>query len=131
QTVSTFFVHDMKNLASKLSLTMENLPDHFDDPQFRADTLGVISGTLKKIDSMCSRLSMLRQNVELRVAECDLKQLVETTLEEFESSLRAALKPDLKPVPKVLIDQEQMHKVLTNLVMNANEAVNGNGVIQV
>jgi signal transduction histidine kinase len=37
----------------------------------------------------------------------------------------------LLPVPRTLIDQEQIHKVLTNLVMNANEAVNGNGVIQV
>jgi len=30
-----------------------------------------------------------------------------------------------------LFDSEQIHKVLTNLVMNANEAVNGNGVIHV
>jgi signal transduction histidine kinase len=29
------------------------------------------------------------------------------------------------------MDKEQIHKVLTNLVMNANEAVNGNGVIRV
>src|SRR4029079_17858351 len=82
QTVSTFFVHDLKNLASRLSLTMENLPAHFDDPQFRADALRVISGSLAKIDGMCSRLSMLRQDVELRVAECDLNQLVTTTLDE-------------------------------------------------
>jgi hypothetical protein len=26
QAVSTFFVHDLKNLASRLSLTMQNLP---------------------------------------------------------------------------------------------------------
>jgi putative PEP-CTERM system histidine kinase len=131
QTVSTFFVHDLKNLASRLSLTMENLPEHFDDPQFRADALRVISGSLNKIDTMCSRLSMLRQNVELRVAECDINQLVSATLDEFKAHLRAALEPDLKPVPKVLADQEQMYKVLTNLVMNANEAVNGRGVIHV
>jgi putative PEP-CTERM system histidine kinase len=131
QKVSTFFVHDLKNLASRLSLTMENLPEHFDDPQFRADALRVISGSLNKIDGMCSRLSMLKQDVDLKVAECDLKQLVTATLDEFKSNLKAALEPDLKPVPKVFIDQEQIHKVLTNLVMNANEAVNGNGVIYV
>jgi len=34
-------------------------------------------------------------------------------------------------MPAALIDSEQIHKVLTNLVMNANEAVNGNGLIQV
>jgi putative PEP-CTERM system histidine kinase len=131
QTVSTFFVHDLKNLASKLSLTMENLPEHFDDPEFRADALRVISGSLRKIDTMCSRLSMLKQTVELNVAACDLKQLLASTLEEFKPNLKAALEPDLKPIPPVFIDSEQMHKVVTNLVMNANEAVNGNGVIRV
>jgi putative PEP-CTERM system histidine kinase len=131
QTVSTFFVHDLKNLASRLSLTMQNLPEHFDDPEFRADALRVMSGSLQKIDGMCSRLSMLRQTLELKVAECDLKQLVTATLDEFKGNLKAELEPDLKPVPKAWIDPEQMHKVLTNLVMNANEAVNGNGVIHV
>jgi putative PEP-CTERM system histidine kinase len=131
QTVSTFFVHDLKNLASKLSLTMENLPQHFDDPQFRADALRMMSGSLAKIDSMCSRLSMLRQHVELNVAECDIKHLVAATLDEFKSNLKATLEPDLQPVPKALADPEQIHKVLTNLVMNANEAMNGDGVIRV
>ena len=89
QTVSTFFVHDLKNLASRLSLTMENLPKHFDDPEFRADALRVISGSVASIDDMCSRLAMLKQNIELRVAESDLGQLVTTTLDEFKASLRA------------------------------------------
>jgi len=131
QTVSTFFVHDLKNLASRLSLTMQNLPEHFDDPEFRADALRVISASLAKIDGMCSRLTMLRQNVELRVAECDLNQLVTATLDEFNTDLRASVERKLLPVPPTLIDREQIHKVLTNLVINANEAVNGNGVIQV
>src|SRR5204863_8021664 len=93
QTVSTFFVHDLKNLASKLSLTMQNLPEHFDDPEFRADALRVIAGSLAKIDGMCSRLAMLRQKIELSVAKCDLTQLIATTLDEF-TNLKAAIEPD-------------------------------------
>jgi signal transduction histidine kinase len=53
------------------------------------------------------------------------------TLDEFKANLRAKLEQDLQPVPKTMMDPEQIHKVLTNLVMNANEAVNGNGVIRV
>ena len=131
QNISTFFVHDLKNVASRLSLTMQNLPANYDNPEFRADALRVISGTVAKIDGMCERLSMLKQGIELRLAECDLKNLVSATLNEFKSNLRAELKQDLQPVPRALMDPEQIHKVLTNLVMNANEAVNGNGVIQV
>jgi putative PEP-CTERM system histidine kinase len=131
QMVSTFFVHDLKNLASRLSLTMHNLPGNFDNPAFRADALRVISTSVKKIDDMCERLAMLKQTIELKPVECDLNRLVIGTLEEFKGNLRAELKQDLQPVPPTLVDSEQIRKVLTNLVMNANEAVNGNGVIEV
>ena len=131
QTVSTFFVHDLKNLASRLSLTMHNLPGNFDNPEFRADALRVIATSVKKIDDMCERLAMLKQSIELKPAECDLNRLVQGTLEEFKGSLKAELKQDLQPVPTAFMDSEQIRKVLTNLIMNANEAVNGDGLIEV
>jgi putative PEP-CTERM system histidine kinase len=131
QTVSTFFVHDLKNLASRLSLTMQNLPANFDNPEFRADALRLISASLTNIDGMCERLALLKQNIQLKLSECDLNDLVAATLVEFKGSLKADIEQVLQPVPKVRIDSEQIHKVLTNLVINANEAVNGNGLIQV
>ncbi len=130
QTVSTFFVHDLKNLASRLSLTMQNLPANFESPEFRADALRVISTSVAKIDDMCSRLAMLKRNIELKVSEGDLNALITNTLSEFKN-VKADIQPDLRPIPKALVDSEQMHKVLTNLVINASEAVNGNGVIRV
>jgi putative PEP-CTERM system histidine kinase len=131
QTVSTFFVHDLKNLASKLSLTMQNLPGNFDNPEFRADALRVISRSLAKIDDMCGRLAMLKKDIELQPAESDLNGLVTLVMDELKGSLKAPLEHELRPIPKVVMDSEQLHKVVTNLVMNANEAVNGQGLIRV
>jgi putative PEP-CTERM system histidine kinase len=132
QTVSTFFVHDLKNVASRLSLTMQNLPANFDNPEFRKDALRVMSTSVNKIDEMCSRLAKLRQHVELKLEQCDLNILVASTLTDFKTNLRAELQQDLQPIPKTLIDSAQIQTVLTNLVTNANEAVvNGNGVIRV
>jgi putative PEP-CTERM system histidine kinase len=131
QTVSTFFVHDLKNLASRLSLTMQNLPGNFDSPEFRADALRVIARSVKEIDEMCGRLSMLRGKIELKLDPCDLMQLVAETLEGFKSNIKAELQQDLHPLPQVRMDATQIHKVLTNLVLNANEAVNGKGLIHV
>ena len=42
QTVSAFMMHDLKNLASRLSLTIQNLPVHGDNPEFRKDALNII-----------------------------------------------------------------------------------------
>src|SRR5215467_13190985 len=87
QTVSTFFVHDLKNLASRLSLIMQNLPANFDNPEFRADALRVMSRSLSKIDEMCGRLAILKQNLELKLSECELSPLVASTLDEFRGHL--------------------------------------------
>src|SRR6185295_9326801 len=83
------------------------------------------------IDDMCGRLAMLKQNLELHVTESDLGELVASTLDEFKANLRAALERDMQPIPNAIIDKEQIHKVLTNLVLNASEAVNGGGIIRV
>ena len=66
QTMSAFFVHDLKNAASSLNLMLQNLPVHFDDPAFRADALRGIGNTARRIDEMIARLSAFRQQPALR-----------------------------------------------------------------
>jgi len=130
QTMSAFFVHDLKNLASKLSLTMQNLPTHFDNPEFRSDALRAISDSVAKINTISSGLSLLRQKIVLQLAETDLNGLVTTTINML-NGFKASITQDLKPLPKLLIDSEQIQKVLTNLILNANEAVGNGGEIRV
>jgi putative PEP-CTERM system histidine kinase len=131
QTLSTFFVHDLKNLASKLSLMVQNLPTHYDNPTFRDDMLSVISGSVAKMNALCGRLSLLTQRLELHRAKADLNELVRLTLAELESSLAAPLLQELCSVPSLLMDTEQLQKVLVNLLLNANEAVSEHGEILV
>jgi hypothetical protein len=131
QILSTFFLHDLKNLASTLSLAMQNLPTHYDDPAFRADILRVIEGSVAKINTLCTRLALLTKKMELRWTEADLNELVRDTLAGLNGSLRATLVQDLRPLPRVALDGEQMQKVLLNLLLNANEAVEGQGEIRV
>ena len=131
QTLSAFFIHDLKNLASRLSLTLQNLPLHYDDPAFRADLLKVISQSVAGIDSMCSRLSPLSQELLLEPTETDMGSLVGSTLASLNGSLQAKLVQDLRPVPKLKLDKEQIQKVLVNLVLNANEATGAGGEIRV
>jgi putative PEP-CTERM system histidine kinase len=131
QNVSAFFVHDLKNLASRLSLTMQNLPAYFDNPEFRGDALKLIAESVSKIDGTCSRLSSLKQKIELRLAEADLNVMVAKTLDEFERSAKIALERNLQSVPCVSMDTEQIQKVLTNLLLNAIDATKGGGSIRV
>jgi putative PEP-CTERM system histidine kinase len=131
QAFSAFFVHDLKNLAAKLSLMVQNLPTHYDNPAFRNDMLQVISKSVAKMNAMCSRLSLLTRKIELQCVDADLHVLVEAALVEVKEGLRVPLIHDLHPVPRLRLDPEQLQKVVLNLVLNANEAVDGHGEIRV
>lgn len=130
QTMSTFVVHDLKNLASTLSLTLQNLPVHFDNPDFRNDALRVMEQGVSRINRMCNHLSILSQKVELKKVETDINKLTSTCLTCLNGSDKILLIQDLRTVPKLMIDPEQIQKVVTNLILNAKEAIGNEGEIK-
>ncbi len=131
QTMSAFFMHDLKNLASKLSLVTQNLPVHFDNAEFRGDALKAISQSVSKINGMCTRLSLLSQKLELSPKESDVNQLVEGALEEFDTCLKVPVIREFGEGIPIKIDSEQIQKVVINLLMNAHDAILDDGQIKV
>lgn len=131
QTLSTFFVHDLKNLASRLSLAMQNLPAHFDKPAFRADLLATMAKSLNKIESMTSRLTTISKGMDIEREDCDINGLIAETLEGLNASMSSTVSKELSELPSVDLDREQIQKVLTNLLLNAQEASGGSGKIRV
>ena len=130
QTMSTFVVHDLKNLASTLSLTVQNLPIHFNNPDFRNDASRIIDQSVAKINNMCSHLSTLSKNIELKKIETSLNELIHASFSCLNGSIKGSFVQNLQPVPKIKIDPEQIQKVLTNLILNANEAIGNGGEIR-
>ncbi len=131
QVMSAFFIHDLKNLASRLSLVTQNLPIYFDNPDFRNDALKTTAQSLDKINGICSRLSLLSQKLELQFKEVDLNELVKIILASLDGLLKAKPVSEYNPLPKLLLDPEQVQKVVTNLLLNANEAIRDGGSIRV
>jgi putative PEP-CTERM system histidine kinase len=131
QTMSAFFVHDLKNSASTLSLMLQNLPVHFESPDFRQDALRSVSKTVTHINSLISRLGMLRENLAIRPIESDFNELVSNALKCLDGAANVEVVKGLAPLPKLLVDPEQIQKVVTNLALNAKEAMGGSGKIGV
>lgn len=123
QTMSAFFVHDLKNTANTLNLMLQNLPVHFDDPAFRADALRGVSKTVAHINRLIGRLGSIRHELHIKPVESDLNELVAKSLAGWEEAAGIHLKKELAPLPKVAFDPEQMLKVATNLIFNARDAV--------
>ncbi len=133
QTLSTFFVHDLKNAANSLNLTLQNLPIHFDDPAFRADAVRAVGRTVERINQMISKLSGLRHELQLRRESCRLDLLCAEVLDGLEAGLptRLTLVRMLEPLPEFNLDKEALRSVVTNLLVNAGEASPEKGALVV
>jgi len=131
RTMSAFFVHDLKNAAASLNLMLKNLPVHFDDPAFRQDTLRAIGNTAQRIDGMIARLSEFRTSADAVRVDTDLNQLVTATLDSVAGTPGIQLVSELQAVPVIRADRDQLQSVVTNLILNARDAVGSSGRIEV
>jgi putative PEP-CTERM system histidine kinase len=131
QTMSAFFVHDLKNAASSLSLMLQNLPVHFNDPAFREDALRGIAATVDRINHLIERLSILRNRLELNPVQSDLNQLVEEALQCLVGVSGVELHQEMRPLSQILGDRELLRSVVTNLLLNAADAIGVGGQIKV
>src|ERR1035438_9122740 len=130
QTMAAFFVHDLKNAASTLSLMLKNLPVHFEDPAFREDALRGVSTSVAHINHVIGRLSLLRSELVTRPVETDLNEMIGDAVAGLESEPAFVIAKDFSPLPKLALDREQIAKVVTNLLLNAKESLSGRGRVE-
>jgi putative PEP-CTERM system histidine kinase len=131
RTMSAFFVHDLKNAAASLNLMLKNLPVHFDDPAFRADALRGVGNTARRIDELIARLGTLRQRPVLAPVRIDMNQLVIEAIDRLDGLPGVQLKKAQQAIPGILGDREQLLSVVTNLLLNARDALGAGGQVEV
>lgn len=172
RTMSAFIMHDLKNLASSLSLTIQNLPVLYDNPEFRQDAVRISQQNLEKINNLCAGLSALSQKIEIKKIKTNLHELIINTLSDLNISPLSLLdqKEAIKPLSPldgklesaesissyqhgykwqskngveisviynsqlktdIMIDPEQIQKVLTNLLLNSRDALKKTGEIRI
>jgi len=127
---SAFVMHDLKNFVSMLSLVVHNAKGNFEDPEFRADALLNISQTVEKMKRMMDRLAVLSRPLEVERTRMDLNEVARGALSEMDGALGSKIVREFGNVPAVAIDPVQMRKVVTNLLLNAEEAAGAEGEIR-
>jgi signal transduction histidine kinase len=74
---------------------------------------------------------VLRRKVELEPVEFDLNLLVNESLENLNVAPEVKLVKTLQPLPKLIADRGQLQSVITNLLLNARDAVGIGGQVTV
>lgn len=131
QTMSAFFVHDLKNTASTLSLTLQNLHEHFGNPAFRDDALRAVGKSVQHLETLIGRLGQIRQGVSIQPVSANLSQLTEQVLRTACLPPAIRVHTDLRPDCPARFDGDQLGKVVLNLVLNARDAVEPAGEVRI
>ncbi|MCZ6678078.1 MAG: PEP-CTERM system histidine kinase PrsK [Candidatus Poribacteria bacterium] len=131
--ISTFVLHSLKNAAFPLSLILQNAEGNLDNPEFQKDMIQTMSGVVEKIRGLMSKLSTSLDQKPLEFIPTDLKQLVEKTVSMTGVAKLANIRfqQKLEPAPLVSVAPLEIQNVIDNLLINAAEAVDGAGEIQI
>ena len=128
---STFFLHDLKNFTSTLSLVMQNAERHGGNPEFQQAAMRSVGATVKKMQAMMGTVSALSRDLSPKFVPVELNELVGDVLKRFHGVAGANLVFLPQPVPPVEADPDQLQQVLLNLILNAQEAAGAEGQITV
>ncbi|SFU46871.1 XrtA/PEP-CTERM system histidine kinase PrsK [Pseudoduganella namucuonensis] len=127
--MSTFIVHDLKNLVSQLSLLMTNAEKHRHNPEFQRDMIETVEYSVQKMTLLLHKLS--RSATPELPAPLALDALLAQAV---------ALKSGFEPRPAlkvrdaalhVLADHERLERVVGHLIQNAIEATGRDGQVDV
>ncbi|MBT8126655.1 MAG: PEP-CTERM system histidine kinase PrsK [Gammaproteobacteria bacterium] len=129
--ISTYIVHDIKNLVAQLSLIMTNAEKHKHNPLFMEDVIGTVGNTVNKMNKMLEIVSS--KSSSTKSSRIDLIPLLEELV-------RMRQQTEFKPVPVlacetdtcyVKADKVRLLSTFGHLVQNAQDATPDHGDIRI
>jgi putative PEP-CTERM system histidine kinase len=127
--MSTFVVHDLKNLVSQLSLLMSNAERHKHNPEFQQDMIETVDFSVQKMKLLLQKLS--RSVAPEHAGALSIERLLKQAV-----ALKAAFEPKpvltvAEPGLTVLADWERLERVVGHLIQNAIEATAKDGRVEI
>jgi putative PEP-CTERM system histidine kinase len=132
---SVFCLHDLKNLAARLSLVAQNAEHHSQDPAFQKSAMRTVTDTAKKMTSLMSKLS--RTSIKPSLSGASELVDIPGVIDEIVAPMRGEGKVRVrsfvtgKSIQPVMAVRDQIHQVLLNVVLNAKQAIDQEGDISI
>jgi signal transduction histidine kinase len=126
--LSAVLTHDLKNAIAALSLIVNNMEQHFEKEEFRADAMQSLTGATDKLRALVARLSNPVNTLSgehKRPRPVDLVPILKRVIAMTAEPARAQheIKINLPETLFALVDAERIDKVIENLIINALEAM--------
>jgi putative PEP-CTERM system histidine kinase len=115
-----FILHDVKNLVSQLSLLSRNAERHADNPEFRADMIATLKGSVGKMNDLLARLSPHAQARVQRVEPQPLRPILSAAIAAKRRDNDVKLLGDTRLW--AMIDPAALEQALGHVLQNAVDA---------
>ncbi len=127
-----FIIHDIKNLASQLSLLVKNADKHAGNPEFQRDMILTVRDSVDKMQTLLTRLNRLRESDgRTDAAVVDLVPILRRLSGmPRRDKVELTFSCDHERVP-VVVDPVQIETVFTHLMQNALDAIGTEGRVDV
>jgi nitrogen fixation/metabolism regulation signal transduction histidine kinase len=136
QEVARRISHEIKNSLTPISLSLHRLQKYFQEtsiPQNISDSLKAVEDELVSLQNMAAEFSEFARMPRPMKVSLDINETVRTAVRLLEPSIgQVKIVTEYgADLPLIEADQEQIKRVLTNLIKNSVEASHDRGTITV
>lgn len=128
--LSSYVVHDLKNIAAQLGLVVSNAARHIDNPEFVKDAI-------RTVDNATARMNRMLAQFRKGKSDESGKEIIELSAVLQEAvTMCDGRNPSAELLPcesglLLLIEHDRLVDVLAHLIENAQDATGAGGVVRV
>jgi signal transduction histidine kinase len=134
-TFAAGMAHEIKNPLVPIKTFSQLLPEMFDDQEFRQKFSVLVLKEVERINQIIEKLLNFARPTKPVLGPCDMHELVDEVLLLLEEDVRRKNihvgREYTIEEAIITVDKEQIKQVLMNLLLNAVQAVEGEGRIDV
>lgn len=130
RTADSVIVHDMKNLAFRLSALLQNMDENYDNPLFKKSMTDVLGDTIRKMDTIVKRFRENQQQIVVKL-RVDINQILSELVAGIpqRTTRLVNIQSELEEIPLLWGDPYYLHTAFLSIMENALEAMPEGGTL--
>lgn len=125
-----FVIHDIKNMASQLSLMQKNAEKFGDNPEFQKDMQLTVKNTIDKMNLLLSRINIVQEPGKAKeLNHLDIVKIIESVVERYKNTGQKIKFDYFNGSVNAKSNADDLEVVLGHIIQNALDASDDEDVI--
>ncbi len=121
--------HEIRNPLSAIQTETDRLADKTRDLNYLEKHRDFILGEVKRIDNIVNRTLGLAKTEDINKTSINVNDVVDLSLRSISIGSNIKLRKELKEIPLIRGNSDQLHQVFDNLIQNAMQAMPKGGIL--